>query len=59
MSAHTWAELYLSHKTPASLIETGAIDVNGDPTEAVKLLDAFDPLHPHIRADHDRPKGPQ
>jgi alkyl sulfatase BDS1-like metallo-beta-lactamase superfamily hydrolase len=46
MSAATWAELYLSHATPASLIDTGRIGVRNDATRAAHVLDLFDRFRP-------------
>jgi alkyl sulfatase BDS1-like metallo-beta-lactamase superfamily hydrolase len=46
MSADTWAELYLSHTTALSLIESEAIEVDGDLKTAADVLDAFDPFRP-------------
>ena len=46
MSSDTWAKLYLSQATPESLIETGAIKVTGDATEAARVLNLFDRVNP-------------
>jgi alkyl sulfatase BDS1-like metallo-beta-lactamase superfamily hydrolase len=46
MSGETWAKIYLSQETPESLIESGAIEVDGDATEAGRVLDLFDRYKP-------------
>jgi alkyl sulfatase BDS1-like metallo-beta-lactamase superfamily hydrolase len=46
MSGDTWADLYLSRIAPEALIETGAIEVTGDATEAARILNLFDRLEP-------------
>ncbi|HSF84984.1 MAG TPA: alkyl sulfatase dimerization domain-containing protein [Acidimicrobiia bacterium] len=46
MSGDTWADLYLSRAAPESLIETGAIEVTGDASEAARILNLFDRLEP-------------
>lgn len=42
MSGETWAKLYVSQASPEALIESGEIKVNGDPSEATRLIDLFD-----------------
>lgn len=42
MTGETWAKLYLSHATPEDLIKSGALNVEGDPAEAARLINLFD-----------------
>jgi len=46
MSGETWARLYLSQATPEDLIESGDLEVAGDPAEASRLINLFDRYRP-------------
>jgi len=46
MSGETWARLYLSEALPEKLIEEGLISVDGDASEAARIINAFDRYRP-------------
>jgi alkyl sulfatase BDS1-like metallo-beta-lactamase superfamily hydrolase len=46
MSGETWAKIYLSQATPEALVESGAVKVDGDAAEAVRVLNLFDRYKP-------------
>ncbi len=46
MSGQTWVKLYLSQSMPEELIKSGEIKVEGDSTEAARLINLFDRYKP-------------